>query len=467
MNQQLQKALEELGNKYLAPFSGRIEEFIAAGGSAAVFKAIKNDKEIALKIYDPKFFEDENGPAELKRIELQKKLIGKPCATLVDTISVGTELDSCFIEMEYLPWKALNEVLLLIPIDAIESLINQLIEAIVFLESFNLVHRDIKPENILVSPDYSKLKLIDLGVVREIDTKEDASDSTDHGHRRPFIATAQYSSPEYLFRLEAPSKDSWRALTIYQVGGVIHDLVLRVPLFHSEVQTGNKFAVAMSVLNKVPVFSKIEPKLMAIAGVAVKCLVKDPKLRLRLVDWSLFNQTEYASAAEKLTRLGEVKLARKRAQDELEQLETSNKTARKKALEAISQLIKTTILTSTAGGYKITSYVQNETSWIVEFSITASETVYLQVSFDWSSSTVANKANVSMQASLEKKIKAEHKCLSIGEFDATSENFEVFNEILLLQIVEILQIASDLDLTKSALLDQDLISHLLEKNSKQ
>ena len=111
-------------------------------------------------------------------------------------------------------------------------LIRHLVNAVRFLDSKEIVHRDIKPENILVNSSFDKLKLIDLGVAREMYGDGDAGDATDHGGKRPFIATAQYSSPEYLFRLEAPSPQLWSALTLYQLGGALHDMVMRRPLFN-------------------------------------------------------------------------------------------------------------------------------------------------------------------------------------------------------------------------------------------
>jgi eukaryotic-like serine/threonine-protein kinase len=111
-------------------------------------------------------------------------------------------------------------------------LIGHLVNAVRFLDSKEIVHRDIKPENILMNSSFDKLKLIDLGVAREMYGDDDAGDATDHGGKRPFIATAQYSSPEYLFRLEAPSPQLWSALTLYQLGGALHDMVMRRPLFN-------------------------------------------------------------------------------------------------------------------------------------------------------------------------------------------------------------------------------------------
>jgi eukaryotic-like serine/threonine-protein kinase len=443
MDAGLLKKLEALANEYLSPSGGKVEHLIGSGGSAAVFKAIKAGKAIALKVYDPKFLAEDNGPAELKRIELQRQLIGKPCPSLVDTDSVQTILGSCFIEMEYLPWPSLKDSLANVPIESVELLVSRLAQAAIFLEGLGLVHRDIKPENILVSPDFTQIKLIDLGVVRKMDSEEDAADATDHGHRRPFIATAQYSSPEYLFRLEAPSADSWRALTIYQIGGVIHDLVVRRPLFDSEVQTKNKFAVAMAVLRSVPRFPSISPKLLSLAAVASKCLVKDPSLRLKIITWDLFSDTEHESSAAKLNRVAKLSKPRRMAQIEFEQLLAARKKQRKRAIEATAQRIKTAVLASTDGDYRVTSSGKDERTLQIRIGMSATEVVLLEVTFEWDDTNPLSPANVSLKGSVAPAVAAAGEAFKVAEFDPALTDFTIFDEILLTAVADMLVSAAD------------------------
>jgi eukaryotic-like serine/threonine-protein kinase len=248
----LAEKLQPLADQYASARGGAIEKVLGAGGSAAVYLLKVGETLSALKVYDPRFFDDKNGPAERRRIELQRQLQGHACISLIGFSAVEEAHDTCFLEMEYAPWPTLKDIIAQVPDALVAPLIGQLVTAVRLLEAKGLVHRDIKPENILVRPDFEALKLIDLGVAREMQGDEDAVDATDHSGRRPFIATAQYSSPEYLFRLQAPSPQLWQALTIYQLGGVLHDLVMKRPLFHEAVLTGNKFNVAAAVLRQVP-----------------------------------------------------------------------------------------------------------------------------------------------------------------------------------------------------------------------
>jgi serine/threonine-protein kinase len=177
-----------------------------------------------------------------------------------------------------------------LPDAAVVPLILQLVEAVKFLETLNIVHRDIKPENIHVSEDFASLKLLDLGVAREFELPDSEEAAiTDHGNSRPFLATAQYSSPEYLFRLDEPTKRLWSGLNFYQLGAVLHDLIAKKPLFDHEMQLGNRWLVARAVLTKTPAFIDPDPnRLLQLKVLSARCLVKDLNTRLQLVGWDDF-----------------------------------------------------------------------------------------------------------------------------------------------------------------------------------
>jgi len=292
----------KLAERYIAERGGgSIGAKLGDGGSAVVFRWESEAEPRALKVYDPKFFNSAVAPAERHRLDLQRRLIGNHCAALVDTLAVEEAEGTCFLTMELFLGHELKQVVGRVPDAAVGPLIQQLVSAVRFLEGFGLVHRDIKPENILVSEDFQLLKLLDLGVVREISTDEDRVDGTDQGDRRPFIATAQYSSPEYLFRLEAPSKELWKALTIYQVGAVLHDLVCKRVLFDRAVAADNKYALAMAVLSEAPSFEGASPGVAEWSALAVRCLAKQSSVRLKTVDWQDFDALP-SPASDRLKR---------------------------------------------------------------------------------------------------------------------------------------------------------------------
>lgn len=283
--------LEGRLNRYLTRLGGfGLPKFLSAGGSAAVFRVEGESGVRAFKAFFPALLSGAGGAAERRRLDVQKRLIGHSCPALVQTFRIEEAEGTAFTEMEFVPWPQLTGQLAALPDSAIVPLILQLVNAVKFLETQNIVHRDIKPENIHVSDDFTNLKLLDLGVAREFELpdSEDAA-VTDHGNSRLFLATAQYSSPEYLFRLDAPTKRLWSGLNFYQLGAVLHDLIAKRPLFDEEMKLGNRWLVARAVLTKTPSFTDPDSnRLLQLKALSARCLVKDLNTRLQLVGWDDF-----------------------------------------------------------------------------------------------------------------------------------------------------------------------------------
>lgn len=291
-------------------------DFIDAGGSAAIFKVLRNGELRAVKIFNPDLFYGTPAASSRRRIDVQRRLIDHKCPSLIQTYFAGESQDTAIVEMEFNDWPQLSKQLSKVPDDAIARLMSQLVDAVKYLEGMNIVHRDIKPENIHVSADFQKLKLLDLGVAREFDNADENDAAiTDTGVGRPFLATAQYSSPEYLFRLDEPTAKLWKGLNFYQVGAVLHDLIKKEALFQHEILLENRWLVARAVLTKHPSFSDSDTsRLAAEKALALRCLTKDIDTRLSLVDWNefQFNRSEDPLTALKtklskgLGHLGEV-----------------------------------------------------------------------------------------------------------------------------------------------------------------
>ncbi|WP_421956761.1 protein kinase domain-containing protein [Polaromonas sp.] len=334
--------LKMLCERYAERRGSKLLNRLGFGGSAAVYRLQTPSGEVALKVYLPSFLQGEAGLAERRRIELQRGLIGHSCHSLVQFLCIDLEEDTCFIQMEFFPWDDLSKVLAVVPRDRIYPLLGQLVSALHFLDERLLVHRDVKPANVLISPDFQRLIVIDLGVVRNVSDDEDRPDGTDHGAIRPFIATSQYSSPEYLFRTLPPSPELWLGLTFYQIGGVLHDLIARKPLFDEEVQTGNRYAVAYAVQNKMPDFDQFADVPGDLKALTLNCLTKDPRHRLRLVSWDDFSppSNDLEGIRKRLASLDHRKQRQHAHQQEILKQALDRKEFATKIFEAIASLVR-------------------------------------------------------------------------------------------------------------------------------
>lgn len=273
----------------------KIESLIDHGKSAAVFKAASEDhgKLVALKIFDDELIQRYGDETQLKRIERELSLKGLNHPHMVGILGGGfhTQSRNHYIVMDYLDGPSLSKCLTKVPEGNIPSLIEQLVSACEFLEAHQLAHRDIKPANIVLLEDMSRLVLLDFGVLKPVGE----AGLTDTDGQRLFVGTLQYSSPEFLLRDEEDDADGWRALAIYQVGAVLHDLIMRRPIFEEFV---NPYAALVNaVQHETPnVASEGVPSYLIDA--CQMALVKDPQKRLALVNWEAFRPPVTASVGD-------------------------------------------------------------------------------------------------------------------------------------------------------------------------
>jgi serine/threonine protein kinase len=250
------------------------------GKSAVVLSAIKNGVGAAIKIFHPELIERYGKAVQLERIGREKQLIGAIHPHLVKILDGGecAETGHLFIVMERVPYKNMQEARAIIPPEKYGKLISQIASAARFLEDRGLAHRDIKPENIAVTDDFERAILLDLGVLLPIGL----SDLTDV-NQRPFIGTLRYSSPEFLDRTEEDTILGWRAVTFYQMGAVLHDLVMQKALFEEASEPFSRLVDAVHRTN--PPISGGDAKLMHLAR---RALAKTWTTRLDLLEWRDF-----------------------------------------------------------------------------------------------------------------------------------------------------------------------------------
>jgi serine/threonine protein kinase len=269
---------EEIGGWKLA-------ECIGHGKSALVFRAVRGAQIGALKIFDREIVDKFGEDAQRERVLRERALVGKYHPNLIEILDAGEDVDRglFFVAMAFFPGKNLAQALAAIPHENVHNLIAQVAAAAQFLESLGLAHRDIKPENIGIADDFSSAVLLDLGVLRPFGF----STITDQPGHRTFVGTLQYSPPELLLREEQDSTEGWRAVSFYQLGAVLHDLLTRKPLFQDDltpyghlVETVARQIVTIQAPGAAPELRML----------AQDCLVKDWKQRLELVTWERFDR---------------------------------------------------------------------------------------------------------------------------------------------------------------------------------
>ena len=108
---------------------------LGSGGTAPVFEVTSPDGLRALKIYDQKFSSGELGEIEEARIQQQLDLRGHDCQSLVQVYEGGRIQDRLYLLMSRAPGIELEKCLRDVPRDKVRSIVHQVAEACIFLQS--------------------------------------------------------------------------------------------------------------------------------------------------------------------------------------------------------------------------------------------------------------------------------------------------------------------------------------------
>ena len=272
---------EELKGKCVGGW--KIIEYVNNGKSAVILKATRNEETAALKIFDPDLVELFKRENQMIRVNRERKLINEKHPNLIEVKDGGEceETGYIFVAMAYLSRKNLAEVIIDLPRDCIFPLISQVASAAKFLEDKGLAHRDIKPENIAISDNFKQAILLDLGVLRPVGFPE----ITDDSEQLVFVGTLRYSPPELLYRKEQDTPEGWRAITFYQLGAVLHDMIMRRTIFHEFSQPYATLVDAVRSITPEINANDVNSDLILLAK---NCLVKEPEIRLSIVSWENF-----------------------------------------------------------------------------------------------------------------------------------------------------------------------------------
>lgn len=259
------------------------------GGTAPVYSIKSPDGERALKLFDIEYSLGDKRVETKKRLELQLKLGVHECPYLVKFYDGGEFEDRLFLLMSKAPGQELAKHLHEVPRSCIRTIIDQIARACLYLRAHELCHRDIKSANIFVTDNFENAVLLDLSVARHL--SDPIGIGTDHDGKLPVVSTSRYCPPEYLFRLVDASDALWHALDVYQLGGLLYDLIMRRPMFQVEKDSDNRYRFAWIV-------ATVDPRIEAddvdsdLLYLARRSLDKDWRRRSTLTVEDFFDRAE-------------------------------------------------------------------------------------------------------------------------------------------------------------------------------
>ena len=151
---------------------------------------------------------------------------------LVKYVSMGEDVDGCYIVMEYIDGETLGDRMIKNPSyfsnpKHVRRLFSQLLECLGYLHHHQVLHLDLKPDNIMLTRISNDVKLIDLGFCY--------CDSYDSSMGRNGV----YSAPE---QNEDRIQDINVGTDLYAVGLLLHDVCLLHPKIYDTDAISNLIA---------------------------------------------------------------------------------------------------------------------------------------------------------------------------------------------------------------------------------
>jgi serine/threonine protein kinase len=196
-----------------------IDKKIGEGGMGVVYKA--NDtlgNPVALKMLKPAFLT--NSEARKRFRQEAENLTRVNHDNIVRLINYVEDERGLFLILEFIDGKPLDEILAergLLPYKEAIDIMDQVLSALAFAHSKNMIHRDIKTSNILVlnGPDL-KIKIIDFGIAKMLDSDQNLAHTIVQGN----MGSPRYMSPE---QYKGESID--HRTDIYSAGIVCYELL--------------------------------------------------------------------------------------------------------------------------------------------------------------------------------------------------------------------------------------------------
>jgi serine/threonine protein kinase len=196
-----------------------IDKKIGEGGMGVVYKATDTlGNSVALKMLKPAFLT--NSEARKRFRQEAENLTRVNHENIVRLINYVEDERGLFLILEFINGKPLDEILAkrgLLPYKEAIDIMDQVLNALTFAHSKNMIHRDIKTSNILVlNGSQLKIKIIDFGIAKMLDSDQNLANTIVQGN----LGSPRYMSPE-----QYKGENIDHRTDIYSAGIVCYELL--------------------------------------------------------------------------------------------------------------------------------------------------------------------------------------------------------------------------------------------------
>lgn len=249
-------------------YATKDEWFLGKGSFGSVYKAEKDGKYFAIKIFQTELLKDEYKKFLDREVEALQK-IDHPQVVKIHESGIFTDkgFEYFYIVMDFVEGNKLTSYVGSASEEVVVEIIKSIVKTLDFIHSQGVLHRDLKPDNIIVTPD-GVPTLLDFGLSKLIDYTS-IIQTGEH------VGTFHYMSPEQII----DSKNIDHRSDFFSVGVIMYQLLTGVIPFDAP----NLPALIDQIQNRYPVTpSDINPTITnRVENVILKLLEKQPYSRLQ------------------------------------------------------------------------------------------------------------------------------------------------------------------------------------------
>jgi len=281
----------------------RVSSLIGSGGMGEVYRAgdSRLGRDVAIKVLPAEFASDQE---RMARFEREAKLLASLSHAGIAAIFGLEDADGArALVMELVEGPTLAERIAqgALPIDEALPIARRIAEALEYAHERVIIHRDLKPQNIKLTPD-GGVKVLDFGLAKAL--SDEVNPSGSDLSRSPtltamstrvgvILGTAAYMSPE-----QAKGKAVDRRADIWSFGAVLFEMLSGRQPFEGETVS----ETLASVMKDEPDWSALPASTPPrVRDLLRRCLVKDPRQRLRDIGDARIRLDEELSGAPEET----------------------------------------------------------------------------------------------------------------------------------------------------------------------
>ena len=241
-------------------------------------KDTRLEREVAIKVLPEELADSEE---RLRRFEREAKTLASLNHPNVAGIhGIDQVGDTCFLAMELVPGEDLAARLSrgALPVDEALDVCRQVAEGLEAAHEVGIVHRDLEPANVRITPD-GVVKILDFGLAKPMHPRA-TNEGTTTAESDSFLMTEEgliLGTPTYMSPEQARGKPVDRRTDIWAFGCVLYESLTGQRAFRG----GSLTDILAAIVGEEPDLSLLPRVPASVRALLVRCLAKDPHVRLR------------------------------------------------------------------------------------------------------------------------------------------------------------------------------------------